>query len=177
MDNQFYFYAVCLASFRADITHGTWINARLPVEEMRQRIDEMLATSSFEHATKWRIHRYDIPYELDFLHDETPLEALHNIALFLESEGDKGAKVLDYFDGDIESALEALEHYLGHFNTPENFMRQHFLKRYKLSSLAQKNVDFNGLWYQLHYAGYYFELKSNQDDGVYIFSNDIGEGI
>ena len=76
MDNQFYFYAVCLTSFRADITHGTWVNGRLPVEEMRQRIDEMLATSSFEHATEWRIHRYDTPFELDFLHDETPLSII-----------------------------------------------------------------------------------------------------
>lgn len=168
MCSNIYFYVVCVASFRKEMNHGVWIDATLPMKQIRSEIEGMLLTSVFEKATQWRIIYFDTPYPFQFLNDETSLNAVHNMALFIEAHGDKGAQLLAHFDGDVIEAQEALERrYCGQFPSGEIFMQHQISVEYPIPDWLSDCIDYRAAWRnRSRYAYFYVPAKPK---GIHVF--------
>ena len=162
------FYAVCLKSFQAGINHGKWILADLELDDIQMEIQGMLRRSSFKKATRWRIHKFDSAFNFNFLNDETNLETLHDMAMFILSHGYRGGKLLEYFQGDVREATDTLARYLGVFDDPISFVKQFFSTYYKPSSIVKECMNFNALWQRLSVT-HYFALPAKKG-GIHIFA-------
>ena len=54
-------YAVCTESLKHGITHGTWLDLTLEVEDIKMEIADMLAASLFAGKTDWCITYFEAP--------------------------------------------------------------------------------------------------------------------
>lgn len=161
-------YIVCVASFRKGMNHGVWIDASLPIAQIKLEIDGMLLTSVFEKATQWRIAHFETPYPFAFLNDQTRLTAVHNMALFIEKHGDKGAQLLAHFDGDVLEAQEALEQrYCGQFPSGESFMQYQLSVTYPIPEWLCDCIDYRAVWEDRSQNAYFYIPAKPK--GIHIF--------
>ena len=171
------FYAVCITSYRDGINHGRWIDAMLPVEEMRMEIDYMLSNSIAKPHSGARIIRFDTPLPFKFLDDETSLEKLHDMANFILEHGEKGACLLEYFYGDVLEARDTLaERDLGYFESTSQFIfTQLHASCPVLPDWVADNLNYQALekdWL----AKYYLTLPA-KSGGLYVFQRYNGIGM
>ena len=163
-----HFYVVCVASFRKGVNHGVWIDSTLPMAQIKLEIEGMLLTSIFEKATQWRIVHFETPYPFQFLNDETRLASVHKMALFIETHGDKGAQLLEYFDGDVQEAQEALAHrYCGQFPSGEAFMQHQLSVTYPIPEWLCDCIDYRAVWNNRSQHAYFY--LSAKPKGIHIF--------
>ena len=104
MSDSIDFYAACTESLKHNINHGVWINAIQPIEEIKQKITQMLSKSLFYPKTSYRITRIKSPIECDLISPDRDIESLHRMAKFIDRFEDLGVALLRRFDGDVLKA-------------------------------------------------------------------------
>ena len=166
MATDFLFYVLCEESLRSGIKHGCWIDATSALKDIQAEIDKMLKTSAFDNATQWRIQQYETAYCFDFLDDAVSLETLHQMGTFMEAHGDKGAKLLEYLQGDVREAEAALHREVGCFPDRKAFLQQ-WLDLNNIPQAVQESVDFAVLWQKVR-PGQFFDIKT-EDGGIRVF--------
>ena len=128
-DNAPKIYVACLASYNSGILHGEWLDASLEVEEIQEKINQMLAISPIEDAEEWAIHDFENFYDLSIGEYES-IDDVHKKALFVVEHGELGAKLTSYY-GELETAEQALEnHYQGEYENELDFAMQFFDEHY-----------------------------------------------
>ena len=128
-DNTPKIYVACLAAYNNGILHGEWLNASLEVEEIQEKINQMLAISPIEDAEEWAIHDFENFYDLSIGEYES-IDDVHKKALFVVEHGELGATVMHYAE-DLEAAREALENYYqGEYESERDFAIQFFDEHY-----------------------------------------------
>ena len=173
-ETNIHVYISCTESFKRRLKHGIWIDTSHALEEIKRMIAAMIATSIFAENTSWRITEFNTPVPYDFLHDQTSLEDLHNMAMLIEYHGDVAAKLLQRFNGDVVEAEDFInERYLGHFESETAFTKQKLKEEgYHFENL-KRHFDYNAIW-RLWSIVQYFSLPA-KDGGVYVFKWSIKE--
>ena len=170
MKNNFlYCYAACTESLKKDINHGIWLDCTWEVDEMQSEIDRMISNSLFYPETDWRIIRFDVPKGFDFLSDQTSLEVLHDMAMFVDRFDDLGVALLNHLQGDVLEAGDAIhDRCLGHFDSVEQFAKSRIGRSQSLIDEIKNAIDYKKLW-AIWQKKYYVALHVKGLNGVAIF--------
>ena len=112
-------YVACLASYNAGTLHGDWIWAD-DADEMRDATRAMLARSPEPGAEEWAIHDH-AGFEGARIEEYQSFETVAEIAAFIETRGEVGAKVLEHYGQDLDDARRAFEDYRGAFRSLEDY--------------------------------------------------------
>lgn len=116
-------YVACLAAYNNGYLHGAWIDATDDLGLIQAQVAMMLAGSPMPDAEEYAIHDYE-----DFsdyaLGEYAGLESAHNIAVYLADTGGLGAMLLSHFGGDLQAALNALEEYVGCYESVAAFAQE-----------------------------------------------------
>ena len=100
-------YVADLAAYNNGHLHGVWIDATQALDDIHAQIESMLAASPIEAAEEYAIHDYEGfgDYRLG---EYEGIEAVHEIACFIEEHPDFGAALLAHF-GDVEQARKSAD--------------------------------------------------------------------
>lgn len=115
-------YVACLASYNAGTLHGRWIWAE-DADDMREATQAMLTDSPEPGAEEWAIHDF-AGFEGLHLSEYQSFELVAEMAAFIEEHGELGAKVADYYGGDLDDARERLAEYRGQFESVADYARE-----------------------------------------------------
>ena len=103
-------YVACLASYTNGILYGEWLDATEGVEDIQERIKQLLAESPMPNAEEFAIHDYRGFGTLK-IDEHEDMEEVQEKALFIVEHGELGVAVLDYHRGNLHYATETLEEY------------------------------------------------------------------
>lgn len=116
-------YVACLAAYNNGHLHGRWIDADQDAEDIQAEISEMLRASPAPNAEEWAIHDYE-GFEGAELAEYSNIESVTSLAGFIAKHGKLGAKVLEYFGGDLSDAEAAFDEYAGQFESLADFAEE-----------------------------------------------------
>lgn len=117
-------YVACLAAYNNAILHGRWIEATTP-EDIQNQVRDMLAASPEPSAEEWAIHDHEGFQGCD-LSEYASFESVCDLADFIEEHGELGAKIYEYFGGDLSDARAAFDDYAGEYASKAEFAEQLF---------------------------------------------------
>ena len=144
------FFAACSTSLKHNITHGTWVDPRLEVEDMKMDIADMLAASLFAGKNNWCITYFEAPLPFRFLNSHTTLVQLHKMACFIEefNIADFGAKLLDRYWGNVDEAKHVLfNDYMGDFDNISDFVKSYLKGHTQTPHSIIDAVNTKKLWH------------------------------
>lgn len=95
MSEEIRIYVACLAAYINGKLHGVWIDATDNIDDIQDRINEMLESSPEEDAEEWAIHDYE-GYGSYRLSEYEGIESAHEVACFIEEHGETAALSLKY---------------------------------------------------------------------------------
>lgn len=101
-------YVACLAAYNNGHLHGAWIDAAQEPWSIYDGVKVMLAASPVAGAKEWAIYDYD-GFGGIRIKEYTGFERVSALACFIVEHGEIGAALLDYFNGDLDEAREAME--------------------------------------------------------------------
>jgi len=137
-------YVACLASYNNGESHGAWIDATQEVEEILEQISAMLSKSPQPDAEEYAIQGYEGFHGLDIAKDDG-IEDIQEKALFILEHGELGAKLLNYYRGNLEYAQEALESYFGVYENELDYAIEFFDECYSdtLPETVRAYIDYD----------------------------------
>ena len=118
-------YIACLSSYSAGILHGVWLDADLPLDKLRSKIDEILRLSTIPNAEEWDVHDTSDFDGVDI--QAASLGEIGQIADFIRTYGRLGAEILKtvrYESDYVDRAHDLMEEcYQGSYDSAEDFAR------------------------------------------------------
>ena len=116
-------YVACLAAYNNGSLHGTWIDASLGEDSIRDAVNTMLKASPEEGAEEWAIHDYE-GFEGVQISEYESFESVCESAEFIDEHGRLGAQLLAHCHT-LEEAKTALEdHYCGEYESVSDYAEQ-----------------------------------------------------
>jgi antirestriction protein len=94
-------YVASVADDNAGRTHGRWIAADQPVEDIEAEIQEMLAESPGSDAEDWAIHEYE-GFGMLRLYEHESLDFIREVADGIAAHGEAFAAFVDVAERDVE---------------------------------------------------------------------------
>lgn len=88
--------------------HGAWIDATQELDDIQEQINAMLADSPEEFAEEYAIHDYE-GFGGYPLGEYEGIQAVQEIACFIEENPELAGELLSHFGGDLEDAKKAIE--------------------------------------------------------------------
>jgi len=107
MSEETRIYVADLAAYNSGDLHGVWIDATCDLADIWEQINTMLKASPVPGAEEYAIHDYEGFHGYQVSEYEG-IEALHEIACFLEEYPDFGGELLNHC-GDLEDARKMAE--------------------------------------------------------------------
>lgn len=105
-------YIVCLASQAIGKFHAAWMGAAQDMADLRADIGKFTASGLMPDGTEFEICGYKGFYSLEMGKQHGLLEDIQAKAMFIYENGDLGAVLLTYYEGDLRAAEEAImDHY------------------------------------------------------------------
>jgi antirestriction protein len=150
-------YVACLASYTNGILHGAWLDATSDVEDIEEHIKQLLAKSPMPNAEEIAVHDYSGFGSLS-IGEYEGIEQIHEKALFIVEHGELGAEVLNYYDGRLEDAQEALEeHYQGEYKSELDYAIHLFDEIYlhDIPKHVQGYIDYEKFERDIFIDGYF----------------------
>ena len=116
-------YVASLSDYNNGELHGRWIDARLPVDEIHEKISAMLAASQDPGAEEYAIHDYEGFYQFR-VGEYDRIETVHAIAEGIQEHGEAYAAFVDLV-GTEDASLDSFEDcYRGTYPTLTAFVDQ-----------------------------------------------------
>lgn len=138
-------YAACLAGYNNGHLHGVWIDATQGEWAIETDIQTMLASSPIAGAEEWAIHDYE-GFAGISLSEYEGVQRVVRLARFVSDHGEVGAKVLEYYGGDLDESEEALnDRYLGEYASLADFMQETTEEAVTMPQTLQSYVDWNAM--------------------------------
>lgn len=117
-------YVACLAAYNNGYLHGRWIDAAQDAWAIYDEVKAMLAASPIKEAEEWAIHDYE-GFGNVRISEYASFDHVSGLAAFIAEHGELGSAVLDYHNGDLEEAREALEdRYLGTYGGLADYVQE-----------------------------------------------------
>lgn len=160
-------YVACLAAYNNGILHGAWIEVT-DEDTIWQAVQAMLAASPIEEdAEEWAIHDYE-GFEGAEVGEYYSFENVVELADYIRERGELGAKVLNYYGGNIEDAKARFEEYAGEYDSLADYALE--LTEQTGETIPQRlrpYIDYDAMAHDYEQSGDFltFEL----DGSVHIF--------
>lgn len=121
-------YVVCLASYKARDIHGCMIDATLPYEENRRKINNMLMDSPYyEGQKKWFILGYEGFADIcidKYMGENADFLPIYTLATAIKKNKDMVIAALRYYRYDVDYLIIALEEkYRGEWDSELSFTK------------------------------------------------------
>ncbi|MFP4410983.1 antirestriction protein ArdA [Coleofasciculus sp.] len=131
-------YVACLAAYNNGKLHGTWIDCDQDAEDIWAEIEQMLKTSPEPDAEEWAIHDYE-GWQGISIDESTHPEKIAELAELLEKYGTAFAKYYEYHS-DYASAEDFQEHYVGEYESEEDFVYAQWEESGQLKQLEDSGI-------------------------------------
>ena len=162
-------YVACLAAYNAGILHGEWIDASQEIDEIWNELRSMLASSPVENAEEWAIHDYEGFGSLR-LSEYEGIESAHELACFIEENGEFGAELLSHFCGDLDDAKTALENYMGCYERLADYARELTEDSIEIPKSLEFYIDYEAMGKDMEMSGDVFTIQTRFDQ-FHVFLN------
>jgi len=170
MSDDIRIYVADLSAYNAGRLHGVWIDATDDLDDIWAQVNDMLRNSPEPLAEEYAIHDFE-GFGAYRVSEYEGLEAVHNIAVFLEEHGALGAEVLDYACGDIEQAEKTLsEQYNGVYDSVAGFAEQLTEDTSEIPEHLQFYIDYERMGRDMELSGDIFTIETGYQE-VHIFWN------
>jgi len=162
-------YVACLAAYNAGILHGEWIEANQELDDLWKEVRNVLASSPVEDAEEWAIHDYE-GFGMHSLSEYSSIEHVHDLAEFIEEHEELGVSLIEHFCGDLEDAKRALEHYIGTYESLEDYAREITEETTQIPEHLAFYIDYERMAHDIDMNGDVFTIQLSHDQ-VHIFHN------
>ena len=167
-------YVASLADYNAGRLHGRWIDADQPAEDIRERIQEMLAESREPIAEDWAIHDYENFGGLGLAEFED-LEHVAQVAQLMVDYGPVFAGLVSHLGGTqaVEEATRYMENgYRGSFEGLADYAQELIEECYGdtlrgLPEFIAYHIDYEGIGRDLELGGDIFTIE--YDGKLHVF--------
>ncbi len=162
-------YVACLAAYNNGHLHGTWIELSKDIDEVWKEIKEMLKTSPIPEAEEYAIHDYEGFSNLHLSEYEC-IERVHELAEFIEENGELGAGLIDHFCGDLEEAKRARQNYYGEYASLADYAIQLTEETSEVPQHLEFYIDYEAIARDIEMSGDVFTIQTAHDE-IHVFSN------
>ena len=160
-------YVACLAAYNDAILHGTWIDATLSPDAIREAIRSMLKASPIKEAEEFAIHDYDNFHSLQ-LSEWGNIDDVHAYATFIAEHGPLGADLIAHMDT-VELAQSAIEDgYAGCYNSLADFAQELTEDTTKIPTNLAYYIDYDRMARDMELSGDIFTIETAHDE-VHVF--------
>jgi antirestriction protein len=162
-------YVACLAAYNNGILHGEWIDADQGAGDLWAATRNMLAKSPLPDAEEWAIHDYQ-GFGGIRIEAYTSFERVEALARVFVEHGDLAAELLDYYSGDLDEALTALEeHYLGSYQSLADYVQELTEDTTAIPEAVRNYIDYGAMARDAKLNGGLFTLQTAHD-AVHVFA-------
>ncbi len=161
-------YVVCLAAYNNGRLHGTWIEVGDDAKAVWGRIEAMLKASPVALAEEHAIHDYEGFGGIEIA-EYAAIDRVVEIAGFLRERGTLGALVLQHLDGEIDAAVEALDHnYRGVFERPADCFQELTEETVEIPESLRLYIDYDAMAKDAELNGDIFTIGTAYNE-VHVF--------
>ncbi|GAB4199177.1 MAG: antirestriction protein ArdA [Wenzhouxiangellaceae bacterium] len=153
-------YIADLAAYNAGYHRGIWIDATDDLDTIRDDIQNMLEHSPVFGAGDYAIHDYE-GFGGIRLSEHTGMADVVALAEFLEEHPEFGAALLSYWDEDIHQATEALEDYVGTYDTLADFAQELTEESTMIPKHLEYYIDYDRMARDLEMSGDVYTLEGD----------------
>ena len=116
-------YVACLAAYNNSHLHGEWIEVT-DEASIWEAVQAMLFRSPIEEdAEEWAIHDYE-GFEGAEVGEYYSFANVVELADYIRERGELGAKVLNYYGGNVEDAKARFDEYAGEYDSLEAYAEE-----------------------------------------------------
>jgi antirestriction protein len=160
-------YVACLAAYNNGKLHGTWIDATLEPDAIREAMQAMLKASPEPQAEEFAIHDYDNFHSLR-LSEWEAIDDVHAYATFIAEHGKLGAELITY-TGDIEHAMAMMsDGYAGCYESLADFAQELTEDTTTIPESLACYIDYERMADDMEGAGEILTSKTAHDE-VHVF--------
>lgn len=169
MCDEIRIYVADLAAYNNGMLHGVWLDATDEPDTSQEQINTMLENSPIAGAEEYAIHDYE-GFGGYAVSEYEGIQAVHEIACFIEEHGKLGGELLNYYGGDIQDAQKAIEEqYHGCFSLLADFAQE--LTEETTSNIPDNlafYIDYEKMGRDFEYSGDVFTIETAHDE-VHVF--------
>ncbi|MCH6256807.1 antirestriction protein ArdA [Puniceicoccaceae bacterium K14] len=162
-------YVACLAAYNSGILHGKWIDTTQGIDGIWEELKAMLAASPEENAEEWAIHGYEGFGSLS-LSEYEGIERVTELTSFIEEHDELGTDLLSHFCGDIEQAKQALDNYLGCFESLADYARELTEETTEIPQHLEFYIDYEEMGRDIELNGDVFTIEKSYNE-IHVFIN------
>jgi antirestriction protein len=159
----------CLAAYNNGILHGEWIDLNQPLDDVWRTINTMLKTSPIPDAEEWAIHDYE-GFESYDLGEYEGIQRTYALAQFILEHGKLGGLLLDFMNGDLNEAENALQNYMGEFRRLADYAEQLTQDTVSIPEHLAYYIDYEAMARDMDMSGDVFTLQTAFEE-VHVFLN------
>jgi antirestriction protein len=160
-------YVACLAAYNNGILHGEWIDLNQPLDDVWRTISTMLKTSPIPDAEEWAIHDYE-GFEGYDLGEYEGIQRAYALAQFILEHGKLGGLLLDFMNGDLNEAENALQNYMGEFRCLADYAEQLTQDTISIPEHLAYYIDYEAMARDMDFNGDVFTLQTAFEE-VHVF--------
>mgnify|MGYP000120815414 CR=1 FL=1 len=170
MNTDIRIYVADLAAYNNGKLHGVWINATDDLDDIWAQINEMLASSPEGFAEEYAIHDHE-GFDGYSLGEYEGIEAVHEIACFIEEYSDFAGELLNNFGGDLGAAKTAAEdNYCGCYKSLADYAEELTEETTQIPENLSFYIDYERMGRDMELSGDVFTIETAFDE-VHIFWN------
>ena len=130
----------------------------------------MLETSPTENAEEYAIHDYE-GFGSYPLSEYEGIDAVHEVACFIEEHEEMAAELLSIFNGDIEQASKAIEeNYCGSHKSVADYAEELTEGTVEIPEHLARYIDYIAMAHDMEIGGDIFTIETGFEE-VHIFWN------
>ena len=162
-------YVACLAAYNSGILHGEWIDIEDDIDETWAQINAMLKASPIAKAEEWAIHDFE-GFGSTRLSEWESIERVHELAEFMQENGQVGVIALDHCGDDIQEATRTIDAYMGCYCSVADYAQEITESCTEIPEHLECYIDYERMGHDMVLAGdiITFEESCSQ---VHIFLN------
>ena len=168
MSNEIRIYVACLAAYNGGRLHGVWIDATQELYDIQNQINDMLKASPEQGAEEYAIHDYE-GFGGYGLGEYEGIEAVHEIACFLEEHSEIGGELLSHFGGSLDDATKAAEEsYSGAYSSLADYAQELTEQTSEVPKHLEFYIDYEKMGRDMEMSGDVFTIEAAHDE-VHVF--------
>lgn len=170
MSEEIRIYVADLAAYNNGKLHGVWIDATQDMDDIQDQINDMLKNSPEGFAEEYAIHDYE-GFNGYGLSEYEGIEAVHEIACFIEEYPAIAGELLSHFGGDIEETRKAAEEsYSGCYASLADYAQELTEDTSEIPNHLEMYIDYDRMARDMEMSGNVFTIETAHDE-IHVFWN------
>ena len=160
-------YVADLAAYNAGYLHGVWIDACSDIDDIWEQVKTMLAESPVENSEEFSIHDYEgfSGYQLS---EYEGIEAVHEVACFIEEYPDFAGELLNHFSDLDEARSMAEDNYCGCYSSIADYAQELTEGTGEIPQHLEHYIDYESMGRDMEMSGNIFTIEVGYQE-VHIF--------